>query len=165
MDLSFAVTPITGDPDLYVSSPNSTTYNPRPHNSTTADRIAQAIGADVIDYPNAALGTYYVGVGSITNSEFTLIAFLSPRNGNLTVDDAVVLVDGEPQTGFVTKGHYQYYALELVGHHDRLVVTVTKLFGDPDLYIINDGTLPTTRHFRWASNRLGLGGLGSLVEV
>jgi hypothetical protein len=31
-------------------------------------------------------------------------------------------------------------------------VTVTRRVGDPDLYITNDGSVPTRTHYQWSSS-------------
>ncbi len=63
----------------------------------------------------------------------------------------VVLSSGVPTNGTVTassaNGAWNYYTIAVPAGATRLVVTLTNLTGDADLYDTNDGTHPTTSSY------------------
>jgi hypothetical protein len=151
LDLAFVATPLTGDPDLYLSlpGPNQTT---RP-NETTADLKHTAYGADIIDVPNATLGTYYIGVNAYRNTTFTILVMVFSPN-DTSPNTRVVVQDGQPQTGVVEVHTYRYYSLQLLGTTNSTVLTISlvRLWGDPDLYVNDNGVLPNASNARYSSN-------------
>lgn len=145
LDLSIVVTPITGDPDIYISRGNQ-----RP-NTTSNDKMSADFGGDIVDFEDAATGTYYIGVNSLLNSSFTITAFVTDDRENATAS-AVTLLRGDPQVGAVHRDHYRYYKFNLKTDEDAtLSIVLTKTFGDPDMYVSADGTYPSKDHFTWSS--------------
>jgi hypothetical protein len=130
-DVTFSVTPLSGDPDMFITIPPNT--NPRP-NATTADKSARGFGGDIAEIDNATVGTYYIGVNAFTESIFSIVAVTldTDRNDENSVAD---ILDGEPQYGFITRHHFQYFRFTLAGRHTELTITVGKVYGDPDLYV------------------------------
>ena len=134
---SLVLTPQSGDPDMYVAWSNSSTFRPSSANAIWA---STNVGLDVItihpDDPRAApcyagnsFCNYYIGVTSYTlNASYSLVAYLEDS-------DPVTLVDGQPQTGQVPQGITQQYVFFAAPGFSTLVVTVTPVIGDPDLYI------------------------------
>ncbi len=112
-EIQLVLTPLSGDPDMYVNcgiGPNATVL---PNATNGAPWSSRLVGLDVITIhpndPNACHGVpgsatnYYVGVTSFTrNASFSLLAYA-------TSADPVLLVDGQPQTGEVDTGITQDY--------------------------------------------------------
>lgn len=138
IDFSIIVTPISGDPDLYVSlgkQPNATSF----------DRLSVRSGDDIVDYDNAPLGIYYIGVtAKAANASFSLTV-MTADDKNTTVDssDIITLLPGFPQAGVAYHNRFRYYKFLLETAVGELTFSCTKTFGDPDLYVNANNTLPT----------------------
>merc|ERR1719399_127612 len=70
---------------------------------------------------------------------------------------ALMLVDGQPQRVNLGSQQWQYYTISVGDANADLTVTVTPSFGDPDLYVLADGTddMPTRTHYGWSSTAPG----------
>lgn len=153
-DLTFEVTPIDGDPDLYVSRTNQYPNSTYPGGY---DKKSTTYGGDNVDYENAEVGIYYVAVQAFRNSTFSLTALLT--NGE---NGVVALSLGEPQSGTILEGKWRYYLLTLFTiETSDLLFTVSKIYGDPDLYITNTGELPTLDEHQWSSAMSG----GEVIRI
>jgi len=148
LDLSILATPISGDPDLYVS-----TVDQKPdkaHNNKSGSRW----GFDVVDFPSADVGWYYIGVTAFRNATFDVTAILINSTGDDTAT-VVRLLEGEPFQRTVFKGHFVYFTYDARGSSlDAMTITLTKLFGDPDLYVTSDGSFPSTTNHQWSSSNV-----------
>jgi hypothetical protein len=142
MNLTITVTALNGDPDLYVST---TTARP-----TNTDYEYDSIhwGTDSVHLDNAAVGTYYIGVHGFLASDFSITALLTDEEPGT---DAITLIEGHPQNGDLETGRYRYYTYRLLETTAMLTFTLTTSQGDPDLYITNDGTVPSNTHYTWES--------------
>jgi hypothetical protein len=100
--LSFVLTPLAGDPDLFVTWGDA---NTRPNATNNPMWRSRLVGIDVITiYPTdskacvvneTSVCNYYVGVTSYSkNASFSLLAYSRSA-------DPVTLVDGQPQSGEV----------------------------------------------------------------
>lgn len=148
-DLTVVVTALSGDPDIFMTN---VTSNARV-NASNAIWKATRYGTDTIDIVRAAPGMYYIGVeASLTNTSFTVLALIqsdSPSDPNNRIN----LIDGQPQQGSLRVQRYAYYTFAAAWGLTAIEVSVTKLFGDPDLYMTAPGDTvpPSNRHFAWSS--------------
>lgn len=130
LDMAIVVTPITGDPDLYVSRNNT---QPSPNDY---EWRAMNFGADLIPIGNAPVGTYYIGVKAFLNSTFRIVVQLTdPTADDNAYNNMVYLHDGEPQQGYVFQNNIQYYGFSLPFNSSQLIVSLVQQLGDPDVYI------------------------------
>ena len=115
-DLVISVTPLYGDPDLYVSF--SPVTHPTRSNYTY---VAASDGADTLTLQASMLSLHcfldpatnkacdiYIGVLAWRNSSYTLVA--SVNDG---FESRISLLDGQPQTGAVGVGKYVYYEYQV----------------------------------------------------
>ena len=165
VDVTVAVTPISGDPDLYVSVHSANTF-PGPSSfdkksngglgqvdsvifqwqemPECAALIAQGTDCDVY------IGVYgYSGVPS--NASYTITATVM---SNRTLP--VLLVDGEPQSGSVNASQFAYfYALVSVPPGQTYSVALRCTSGDGDLYVRTDGysnsLWPSNTYYQYSS--------------
>jgi hypothetical protein len=149
LDLSVMVTPVNGDPDIYMSRNTS-----RP-TELDYEKKSTRFGADVVDYENAERGTYYIGVKAFSNSTFSIVALLTDASGSDT-QNTIQLYDGQAQSGSLHHTHFRYYTFTLTGSHSELTFALTKVYGDPDLYVKSfpvgeDPVFPTTTDYDFSS--------------
>lgn len=144
--LKLDVTPISGDPDLYLSR---LTQTPGPDNY---EKMSRAWGADQIVWDDAPVADYYLGVTAFTSTTFTLVGTVRCNGGNNTY---LYLVDGVPQSGMIGTGELMYYRIDVKDTHADLSISVTRRWGDPDIYVRNDGRDPSPRSWQWRSNAFG----------
>ena len=152
--ITITVTPFSGDPDLYVS-----TSTPTP-TMQDYEWSAMAYGADhiTLDYTvdGYVIGEYYIGVYAWTNTSFTITVTQTDLSQVDTADgQTTTLFDGTPQTGLLTHPDDMHYYSFHVGDSGSLSVSVTPLYGDPDVYITNDGTTPSPTNYQWDSLNWG----------
>jgi hypothetical protein len=162
--MSVLLTPLTGDPDLFVSANSS---NPRP-TSAKYDRKAVGSGVERISFQwtdlpecvanlspvgsNPGSCSIYIAVfGYGANSTFTVVGDITYNSTQYTE-----LVDGQPQGMTLAGGTWTYfYARVNFPPTQTYSVYVRTASGDPDLYIATDGAgLPTTTppHYQYSSN-------------
>ncbi len=142
-DLIFIVTPISGDPDLFVSK---TERKPNKDN-TPAEQSARGKGTDAVTFTDATAGVYNIGVESVDrNSEFTILAILNKISEE---DVPITLADGEPQDYALTSLGHKLFRLDLRSDpvHADLTIAVNQAYGKVDLYVSGDGKIPTPAQF------------------
>eukprot|EP00499_Haloplacidia_sp_CaronLabIsolate_P003203 CAMPEP_0196770370 /NCGR_PEP_ID=MMETSP1104-20130614/1097_1 /TAXON_ID=33652 /ORGANISM="Cafeteria sp., Strain Caron Lab Isolate" /LENGTH=2418 /DNA_ID=CAMNT_0042140481 /DNA_START=96 /DNA_END=7352 /DNA_ORIENTATION=+ len=166
-DITVLITPVTGDPDVFISRCQPE-YVGQTMNCTTRptarshDWAHYAYGRDVITIPYSESGChveggapceFYIGIYGYTNSTYTVLVALKD-------DHPIRLVDGRPQTGYVLASQWSYYELGLVGTDEDVEVTLTSRDGDADLFVLltNETTVsatsnPTTHHYDYVSLR------------
>jgi len=133
----FAVTALSGDPDVFGSR---TDEHPNEH---SMDESSTRWGGDVLYVKNLDVGNYYLSVkaaGSQT-STFSITAYQVTTPANET--NFVRLLDGLSQTGAVQQGKWVYYQFRLTPDMIHVQVELTRIAGDPDLYVNVGGQLPT----------------------
>ena len=136
------ITPIQGDPSLYVSGTQGIT---RP-NATHADYRSNAAGGDMIVIRNATAPAYFIGVRSVDGqpARYTILAMsYDPTSLNL---NPVALANGRSVPGFADYNEYRHYYYTLRDTTvKKLTFFVEKKLGDPDLYINHpdNGSYPT----------------------
>jgi hypothetical protein len=153
-DMTILVTPMTGDPDLYVS----TTSQVPSTNNYQWKAVAYGSDAINIDYtdPNYIQGTYYIAVYAYTNTTFTLVVTVTDLSNANTSNNYLVLVNGVPQLGFLPySNETAYYWFSIGSDPVDVTFTVTPRYGDPDMYIRNDGLTPTTTFSQWSALSYG----------
>lgn len=161
-DVSIAVTPINGDPDLYVSFHYSNLYP----NRTNYDRssVSARNNLDSVYLPWRILGECQaqiapdgsggdcdisIGVYAFSNTTYTVTA--TPVNGTIRT----LLLDGVPANGVVGWKQYQYFYVPVqVPRGTTYSVYVRSLAGDADLYVRLDGQNPTNNFYQFASTRM-----------
>ena len=142
-DLVISVTPLYGDPDLYVS------FFPVTHPSrSNYTYVAASDGADTLTLQASMLSLHcfldpatnkacdiYIGVLAWRNSSYTLVASMDDG-----FESRISLLDGQPQTGAVGVGKYIYYEYQVgsasVNGSNTLRFSLFSLNGmDLDLYL------------------------------
>ena len=117
-----AVTPFSfGDPTLYIMA-----------GSGDEIHVAETAGADYIVIDHAATPqakTYQIFVYANGSSTFTVVA--SPA----TTAAPTVLLGGYAQDDFVKEGQYRHYVLEVPAGNEDVIISVTPLTGNPNLYV------------------------------
>lgn len=148
----FSVTPISGDPDIFIGSSNCGHAVPRGDTPGSYDWSATGATRDVIEVlpsdacycaMSASLPcVYYIGVfaSGLTGSMFSMLA----REGDST---PTMLVDGEPVSSMLAQGdpeRYRFIVAPAANPSTRRSATISlsTFFGNPDLYISIDPHLP-----------------------
>ena len=119
---------MSSDVDLYVfngAEPTLSTYDCRPYIGGT--------NSETCSLPNTGATTWYVGVHGYTAGSFTIKA---TRVGTTT------LSSGVSQTGSVATGEWDYFKIDATAAITQIVVEMTNLSGDVDLYV-RQGSNPT----------------------
>lgn len=143
--LTFSVTPLSGDPDLFVSRKIE-----KP-TKETSERLSMKFGGDSVIFDPAETGNYYIGVGSTTDSSYGITATSKCSDK----ESATTLVDGVPQAGILEKGQVDYFKFNVQGAAKDLTISVHRSFGDPDVFVRNDGQKPSPEFHQWASAKMG----------
>jgi hypothetical protein len=178
LDFSVVVTPITGDPDLYISLAKNNALVQLP-NKTSFDQQSSIFGGDTLTFYSAQKGTYYIGVTAFQNSTFTVTATANSQTGsadgpaNSDLFNVVILLAGEPQSGHALPGTYKYYRLQVPEGAAKLTMTLTTQAGETSVYINrhtvtetktkDQAGLPTSKNYTW-TNAMDATGLIKLVE-
>lgn len=148
-NFSITVTPISGDPDLYVS-----TSIPFP----SADPgqytwVAKEFGFDMIDIlttdPDFVENTiYYIAVHSFAETMFALT--VSTWNTTTTIVERVPISED-----VVTEG-YMYFKFLLSVVQDVIFTLTPISSGDPDMFVSRDNERPTKENHTWSSIEPGI---------
>ncbi len=145
--LTIAVTPLSGDPDLYVSLAHEF-----PRRGMNATRESRNLAGDTVVYDPAPAGLYHIGVLGYRATTFTVNALIHSRNG--TTQDEVLLTDGQPQSAVNRAASWSYFTFNLPQATSELTISVTRVYGDPDLYV-GFGRRPNRTSFAYHSIRYG----------
>ena len=165
----FAVTPLAGDPDLYVSSSRLGAAGrfPNPANPASYCWSSANLGRDVVEifpddtspcYCNLLPCTYFVAVVAFppATAVFTLVA-----QDNL--NNSITLLDGVPQNGFVAQGSTVQFVYAVAptapasapspfsSPPRTIAVALTSLAGDSDVFVTLDGSTPTLLNWAYRS--------------
>ena len=160
-NLAVTLTATSGDPDLYISTVALPTRTPGNYNWSSTHS-----GGDSVSVTNAPVSMYWIGVygWSMQNSTFSVVATLTDPSGPGGLGDITSLLDGEQQNGLAQANQYVYYSIRLTGgvSFDNLFIALTKMSGDPDLYVRWDANDPTIlpvasnpASFSWKASQFG----------
>lgn len=156
VDTIIAVTPFTGDPDLYVTACNegsnaSCVYQP---SNTSFTWRHMAVGADTISIPFGSPGactpippnpcSYYIAVHGFVASSFSVMAYIDS-------DSPITLLDGRPQNGMVNASEYDQYSMAIAAGSRGIDITLVPRTGDSDLYVTLNGLKPTQTSYQYRS--------------
>ena len=123
--LTFTLTSLTGDADLfYLYSPSATYQYPSAMRNNGSSVSSSAV--DTILVPYAAAGWYFLAVQAFTDCSYRLLA---------SIYNTTVLSDGQPQSGVVSEGGVVFYNFTLSSATPRLTISLFRQVGDPDLYV------------------------------
>jgi len=145
--LTIAVTPMAGDPNVYVS--------------TSPDALAQPVWSstlagqtDVIRIPPTdagfALGVYYIVVKDRDGGACSFSVLVST--------DTVRLADGQPQNTALPRGEWAYFTFVQPSVADGagdILISVIASVGDPDVYVSAAAERPTAMAYGWKSTVSG----------
>ena len=72
----------------------------------------------------------------------------------------LLLVDGMPATGILHAPDTNGYSINVFRYispagHDDVSITLDAAFGNPDIFISADGTIPNQQHYTWAAREMG----------
>ena len=178
-DLVISVSPLVGDPDLYVS------FYPLTHpNRTHYSFIAASSKGDTLTLQSSMMAPYcvpdpstgktcdvYIGVLAFRNTTFTLTATLSEG-----FKSRISLIDGQPQTGVVNVSQYVYYEYNVratIGEPLRFSLSSLNSM-DLDLYLTfrntsstgnSDSDNNTPGRSRYDFKSTNMGGDSDVIEV
>ena len=180
-DIILSLSPLTGDPDMYVtlddSAPTASNHQVR---LTPSLSLMRTSSCSLVQY--AALGTEGEETLVFSNSDPTFKQFCSnecnmriairgysasmyslavSQTGNDST--ATRLEEGIPQHGFAPMNDYIYYSFLHTSPSKAITFTLTPLEGDPDMFISTTTTRPTLvdHHSGWASLSLSEDEVGS----
>ncbi|EFC42464.1 predicted protein [Naegleria gruberi] len=144
-NLSISVTPIDGDPDIFVSSQ---TQYPTSNNYEWSSR---SYGFDIVNIQhdtqmNPGL-VYWIGVYAYNDVHFTIVARQS--------ETAVRLPEGHAVGDLIEADQMEYYVYNNL-QFQRLLISLIPLTsrGDPDLYI-KFGSVPTLTDYDYSQRSMG----------
>jgi hypothetical protein len=153
------VTAQSGDPDLFVgfgnvTAPNASNYIWASQRAGSDVVAIQPTDARACNVSSTGFCTYYIGVTAFgpSTSAFSIVAYTRSV-------DAIVLVDGQSQTGFVGIGETQPFAFAIpTGPFPAVTVTLGALDdGDVDLFVLvsaNASVVPTHDNAQFVSQSL-----------
>jgi hypothetical protein len=144
--LKFTLSPMSGDPDIFVSTK---IRHPTVTNSTWR---GLRYGSDVIEIntdtdSNACVHcTYYIAVFGASEATYTIMASVETTY--------FTLQDGVPMTGSVSQGDWNYYSfLNRYGSDRDFRAVLSSITGNADIFITLDGSLPSWYNYDYRSVR------------
>jgi len=130
--ITFDVTPITGDPDLFIGTEYTLPEGEMPsshlHTWAAFRQGRDSITIHPDDNHYCSYCTYLVGIYGYANCTFTIGATLGQEQ------DTVRLTHNRPQSGTLPQGGIKYYFLSLGNVEEDLRVVLTPLTGSADMY-------------------------------
>jgi len=150
-DIRIFMLPITGEYDVYVGVnfvPSSSNYTYKFNRYDTSLFISHN------DQKYQRIGTYYVLIEKLfqfnTNPHSFTVKYITGQY-------ATTLLDGVPEIANLTKSDIAYYKYFLTNTTNDVTISVTPLYGDPDLYISlnNSNQLPSPNNYNLVSAAVG----------
>ena len=154
--IDITVTPLTGDPDLFVSAsaerPDSTSPEcaamPSWCSSVPGSRYEHvqisANDGDLACPPGGATCTYHIGVHAKTAATYTVVV-LDHRRG------VIRLVDGLPQAALIeAAGVSRYYKTRVAGTHTDLSILLAASYGSAQVYV-QTGSVASAQSYKWST--------------
>lgn len=159
-DVAVAVTPVSGDPDLFVSW-HAANRRPNATANDASERAPRGIDSVYIPWrsltecqasidPGGGGGTcdIFIGVLGFSATTYTVVVSVIDAQRRTT------LLDGAPQGGVVPLRQYRYYAAFVdVPPGQPYSLYLRSLAGDADVYARTDGLNPTNQFFQFSSTR------------
>jgi hypothetical protein len=161
--MKITLTPMSGDPDVYVSANSS---NPRP-DSKNFDKESSGSSIETVLFQwsellecqsalqppgSPSIGTcfLFVAVYGWTNASYSIVGEIVGSNATSLVE----LVDGQPQAGLVAGGQWTYFYTNVnLPNTQTYSVYVRAISGDADLYVTTDGSFPSLSNYQYASSK------------
>jgi len=143
--LRIALTPISGDPDLFVST--SDRYPSATNNTWRSTRFGpDTISIDPSTDDRACVPCmYYISVYGATESTFTISVSVSSTIPTLS--------DGVPSSGSVEQSQWVYYMFRDTYQDSRdFQITLSSTIGNADLYVTLDGTIPSRSNYAYGAH-------------
>jgi hypothetical protein len=155
--VTFSVSPLGGDPDLYVGcDSNANTTAPTSAAGTWLWRSI-GLGTEVVVVESedkrrcTAPCNYYLGVTAFRNNA----SFVVSAKSDSAAPTELVL--GEPVLDSVEEGAYARYRVSWVPASGPLTLSLTPLYGDPDLFVRLDNKTVTFLNPQYTSTSAGNG--------
>ncbi|KAA0168946.1 hypothetical protein FNF31_00107 [Cafeteria roenbergensis] len=149
-EVLISLSPYAGDPDCFAS----TTIARPDHSNHDAGKSSRRSTRDVIRYyaheaswcPNGYPCTFNIGVTAYrSNATYNIMAHLR------TNSSIVSLVDGQSLFQYVAQGEDLQFTYAIPSQRNILQVSVSPVYGDPDLYVTLDGKPATPEHSQYVS--------------
>eukprot|EP01038_Epipyxis_sp_PR26KG_P008213 gene8213-11113_t len=159
-DLRFTATVTQGDVDLYVSA----TWDTKPYVDKSGNVKSYVAKSATIGSENFVLSHDSIQKVCAKRDQCYLIlavcgVYVSSTSSSYllslsTQDSTVTLLNGIPTRSHVSSGQYQYFKYSYVQPNIDLFVSVTPIYGDPDVYI-GLGFYPTRNNYTWFQALVG----------
>jgi hypothetical protein len=147
-NFTIALTPLNGDPDLYIST---ITDSPTALNH---EWYAAMPGFDVISISTTDSkykeGAYYIGVRGFSESYFTLSVSYETTYTQI--------VEGIPLSSVAKASKYAYFKFDLLKKQRLVINTIPLTYrGDPDIFVSTDISQypPSREHNQWSRTTAG----------
>ena len=156
--IDITVTPLTGDPDLFVSASAERPDSTSPECSSTPSwcssvagsryehvQVSAAMASGSVCPSGAAACTYHIGVHAMTAATYTVVAAWP-----LAV--SIRLVDGLPQAALIeAAGVSRYYKTRVAGTHTDLSLLLAPSYGSVRMYV-QTGTVASALSYKWSTS-------------
>lgn len=156
--IDITVTPLTGDPDLFVSASAERPDSTSPECSAIPSWCSSVPGrryehvqisagdGDLACPPGGATCTYHIGVHAKTAATYTVVATWQPWQ-----DAPIRLVDGLPQAAVIeAAGVSRYYKTRVAGTHTDLSIDCDA-YGSAEMYV-QTGSVASAQSHKWATS-------------
>jgi len=140
-ELTIIVTPMSGDPNVYVST------NPNPlSNHQWSSELRERTDIIHIDALHVSSQTYYIAVKDLDGAScsFTVLVTLSSTR----------LTDGQPQNAVVNGGEWAYFTFAQEDVAKDILIAASSN-GNPDVYVNAGPHHPTKDSYDWRSAVVG----------
>ena len=160
LPLTVTLLSITGDGDLYLNlfdygSNQSGDINglPRPNQDESDYHSRSAATVDRIDLSTATLAEKCrTGSCVIIMGVYCFSSSVCSYSLSVSQEEAELLTEGQPRAGSLPGMDYAYYAFYNAKESTTLLISLTAVSGDPDLYVARNKTSrPTSEAYEWAS--------------
>jgi len=154
-----SLSPLSGDPDLYISlngsrpSPTSHDYSSLHAAGNDLISISQGDTAVLNKCPRDDWCLVLLNVYGYRSAQFVIVATTNATSA------ATVLRDGVPVSGQVGWSLWAYYTFPVdvqMGTPQDVLITLTPLSGDADLYISTIYRRPNASHASWIRRMVGV---------
>ena len=155
--LNIAVTPLSGDPDLFVSTTVAKPDSMSPECTASAGHSSWCSGNAPGRYEHVEIAADDTSIcQNVAECQFN-IAVLAKTSSTFTITATwgatpIRLVDGVPQAGQIASaGLSRSYKTRVAGTHTDLSITLTNAWGNAHIYV-QAGSEATAAHHTWTSD-------------